>query len=68
MGVHINHFLRDILIEVAEMLPVVTQRERTPTDELPVGAPNFPHDLEPVIQANPSRTGPAGPGRTQGSN
>ncbi len=67
MGVHINHFVKDILIEVAEMLPM-TQRERTPTDELPVAAPNFPHDLEPVIRANPSRTGPAGLGRTQGSN
>ena len=49
-----NPFVRDLLIEVAEMFPAVTQKERIPTDELPVDAPNFPHDLEPVIRANPS--------------
>jgi hypothetical protein len=67
MGAHINHFVKDILFEVAEMLPAVTQRGRTPTDELPIEAPNFPHDLEPVIRANPSWATPRRPGRTQGT-
>ncbi|TPK18817.1 hypothetical protein FJ872_15380 [Mesorhizobium sp. B2-5-9] len=66
MGAQINHFVKDILIEVAEMLPAVTQRERTPADELPIEAPDFPHDLEPVIRANPSWAAPRRPGRTQG--
>ncbi|MBZ9998190.1 MULTISPECIES: hypothetical protein [unclassified Mesorhizobium] len=64
MGAQINHFVKDILIEVAEMLPSVTPRHKTPTDELPIEAANFPHDLEPVIRANPSW---AAPGRTQGA-
>lgn len=67
MGAQINHFVKDILVEVAEMLPAVTQRERTPADELPIEAPNFPHDLEPVIRANPSWAAPGQPARTQGS-
>lgn len=67
MGAKINHFVKDILVEVSEMLPAGTQREKTSTDTLPIEAPNFPHDLEPVIRATPSSLAPARLGRTQGA-
>ncbi|MBZ9773290.1 hypothetical protein [Mesorhizobium sp. CO1-1-8] len=49
-----RHLVKDILIEIAEMLPAIPQKGENSAEALPVHAPNFPHDLEPVIRADPS--------------
>ncbi|WP_189367412.1 hypothetical protein [Mesorhizobium sp. M7A.F.Ca.ET.027.02.1.1] len=49
-----RHLVKDILIEIAEMLPAITQKGENSAEALPVHAPNFPHDLEPVIRAEPT--------------
>jgi hypothetical protein len=51
-----NAFVREILNGVAEILPVAAHRERDPGGYLPVDAPNFPNDLDPVIRAEPDGT------------
>jgi hypothetical protein len=48
-----NTFVRDILNGVAEILPAAMQKELPPEGSLPVYAPNFPNDLDPVIRAEP---------------
>ncbi|MER9328647.1 hypothetical protein [Mesorhizobium sp. M0488] len=56
MGAVMNALVKEILSGVAEMLPTLVQRERGPREQLPVDAPNFPNDLEPVIRAEPPVT------------
>ncbi|MER9654840.1 hypothetical protein NKJ26_15175 [Mesorhizobium sp. M0152] len=56
MGAVMNALVKEILSGVAEMLPALVQRERGPREQLPVDAPNFPKDLEPVIRAEPPAT------------
>src|SRR5205814_2283919 len=51
-----NEFVKEIFKGVAEILPGVIQMERTLRENLPVDAPNFPNDLEPVIRVEPSST------------
>lgn len=61
MGAVMNALVKEILSGVAEMLPTLVQKERGPREQLPVDAPNFPNDLEPVIRAEPPPTsGPQG--------
>jgi hypothetical protein len=54
-----DNFVNDIMIEVAEMLPAVTQKEWISTDELPIDPPNFPHDLKPAMRAKAPGAAPA---------
>ncbi|MER8447330.1 hypothetical protein NKH52_29560 [Mesorhizobium sp. M1066] len=46
-----NGIVNDILAEVAEILPSLSTDEKDSLPKLPVDAPNFPNDLEPVIRA-----------------
>ncbi|MER9348311.1 hypothetical protein [Mesorhizobium sp. M0239] len=46
-----NGIVNDILAEVAEILPSLSPDEKDLLPKLPVDAPNFPNDLEPVIRA-----------------
>ncbi|MER8980547.1 hypothetical protein [Mesorhizobium sp. M0510] len=46
-----NGIVNDILAEVAEILPSLSPDEKVSLPKLPVNAPNFPNDLEPVIRA-----------------
>ncbi|WP_197031530.1 hypothetical protein [Mesorhizobium ciceri] len=49
-----RHLVKDFLIEIAEIFPAMAQKGDNSAEALPVHAPNFPHDLEPVIRADPS--------------
>lgn len=53
-GAQMRHLVKDFLIEIAEILPAMAQKGDNSAEALPVHAPNFPHDLEPVIRADPS--------------
>ena len=45
--------VKDLLDELAEVLPTLMPKEKSRGDDLPVDDPNFPNDLEPVIRAEP---------------
>ncbi|AMY04232.1 hypothetical protein A4R29_31695 (plasmid) [Mesorhizobium ciceri biovar biserrulae] len=53
-GAQMRHLVKEILVEIAEILPEMAQKGDNSAEALPVHAPNFPHDLEPVIRADPS--------------
>lgn len=52
-----SELIRVIWEEVADLLPALTNRKRSQADAIPVDAPDFPHDLEPVIRS-PLNAGP----------
>ncbi|MER9643652.1 MULTISPECIES: hypothetical protein [unclassified Mesorhizobium] len=50
-GTQMNGIVNHILAEVAEILPSLSPDEKDSLPKLPVDAPNFSNDLEPVIRA-----------------
>lgn len=59
IGTLMNGLVKDVLVEVAEILPALSPDEKEPLPRLPVDGPNFPNDLEPLIRADPPRGPPA---------
>ncbi|TJX77031.1 MAG: hypothetical protein E5W21_03320 [Mesorhizobium sp.] len=50
-----NGLVKDLLMEVAELLPALAPKH----PDVPVDAPNFPNDLEPIIRADPVSAPPS---------
>jgi hypothetical protein len=46
--------VKDIIAEVAEMLPTGAAHQKGVRGQLPLDAPNFPNDLDQVIRADSS--------------